>query len=200
LRLALLGSRRRRQWLRLGYWRLWGLGGGSLRDSGDRGQQRQAAQDKGKAMHRRAPTGDRRASTANVARAPADDSSLRAGEFAAIDVENIAEEIESIGRSDRREIKCRLFVLLAHLLNWQRQPEMRSTSWAGTIREQRRKIEDLLDESPSLRPAVPEIAPLAYAEAREDAAEETGLPQGAFPEACPFTAEQTLSREFLPER
>jgi hypothetical protein len=125
---------------------------------------------------------------------------LRAGEFSAIDVENIAEEIEGMGRSDRREIKSCLIVLLAHLLKWQLQPEMRSTSWAGTIREQRRKIGDLLDESPSLRPAVPEIVPLAYAETREDAAEETGLPQSTFHDTCPFTAEETLSREFLPER
>jgi Domain of unknown function DUF29 len=125
---------------------------------------------------------------------------LRAGEFSALDTENIAEEIESMGRNDRREIKSRLIVLLVHLLKWQLQPEMRSTSWAGTIRELRRKIEDLLDESPSLRPTVPDVVPLAYVDAREDAAEETGLPQSAFPETCPFSAEETLSRGFLPER
>ncbi len=95
-------------------------------------------------------------------------------------------------------------MLLAHLLKWQMQPQMRSTGWSGTIREQRRKIEELLSESPSLRPTVPEILPRAYAEAREDAADETGLaeaafPEAAFPEACPFSAEQVLAREFLPK-
>jgi len=124
---------------------------------------------------------------------------LRAGEFSALDIENIAEEIESMGRSDRRAIESRLTVLLAHLLKWQLQPEMRSTSWSGTIREQRRQIERLLRESPSLRPFVPEVLSEAYAEAREDAAEETGLSQSTFPETCPFTAEEALSREFLPE-
>ncbi len=124
---------------------------------------------------------------------------LRSGELSAVDIENIAEEIESMGRSDRREIKSRLIVLLCHLLTWQMQPQMRSTGWSGTIREQRRKIEELLSESPSLRPTAPEILPRAYAEAREDAADEAGLAEAAFPEACPFSAEQVLSRGFLPE-
>ncbi len=124
---------------------------------------------------------------------------LRSGELAAIDAENIAEEIESMGKSDRREIESRLIVLLVHLLKWQFQPEMRSTSWSGTIREQRRKIDRLLAESPSLRPAVPGMLPQTYAEAREDAAEETGLSEEAFPEVCPLTVEQVLARGFLPE-
>lgn len=124
---------------------------------------------------------------------------LRAGELSGIDVENIAEEIESMGRSDRREIKSRLIVLLSHLLKLQAQPQMRSKSWSATIREQRRKIEELLNESPSLRPTVPDVLLQAYADAREDAAEETGLPEAAFAEACPFTPEQVLSRGFLPE-
>jgi Domain of unknown function DUF29 len=125
---------------------------------------------------------------------------LRAGEFSAIDVENIAEEIESMGRSDQREIKSRLIVLLAYLLKWQLQPERQSRSWSATIREQRRKVEELLSESPSLRPAILEILPVAYADAREDAAEESGLAETAFPEACPFTPDEVLSRTFLPER
>lgn len=124
---------------------------------------------------------------------------LRAGELSGIDVENIAEEIESMGRSDRREINNRLIVLLVHLLKWQLQPQMQSKSWSATIRELRRKVEELLSELPSLRPTVPEILPQAYAEAREDAQEETGLGETAFPETCPFTPEEVLSRGFLPE-
>lgn len=77
---------------------------------------------------------------------------LRAGEFAAIDAANIAEDIESMGRSDRRELKSRLVVLVMHLLKWQHQPRGRSRSWSATIDEQRLQIDGLLAESPSLRP------------------------------------------------
>jgi uncharacterized protein DUF29 len=99
---------------------------------------------------------------------------LRAGDLSAIDVANIAEEIESMGRSDRRAIESRLTVLLTHLLKWQAQPALRSTSWSVTIREQRRQIEKLLRESPSLRPFVAEALSEAYGDAREDAVEATG--------------------------
>ena len=125
---------------------------------------------------------------------------LRLGELSAIDAANIAEEIESMGRSDRRAIESRLTVLLTHLLKWREQPSLRGASWSGTIREQRRRIEKLLRESPSLRPFVSEALAEAYGEAREDAAEQAGLPETDFPAECPFTVEQVLSRDFLPER
>jgi Domain of unknown function DUF29 len=125
---------------------------------------------------------------------------LRSGEFSSIDVVNTAEEIESLGRSDKRAIESRLTVLLSHLLKWQLQPAMRSSSWSGTIREQRRQIEKLLRESPSLRPFVPDVLAEAYSDAREDSVDETGLPETDFPQECPFTVEQVLSRSFLPER
>src|ERR1700726_3737915 len=102
---------------------------------------------------------------------------LRSGDFAELDIENIAEELESMGRSDKREIESRLTVLLAHLLKWQLQVGLRSRSWSGTIREQRQRIEDLLAESPSLRPLVASIRPGLYARARQRAADETGLPE-----------------------
>src|SRR6201987_1073526 len=82
---------------------------------------------------------------------------LRSGKLTSIDVANIAEEIESLGRSDKRAIESRLTVLLTHLLKWQLQPAMRSSSWTGAIREQRRQIEKLLKESPSLRPFIGEV-------------------------------------------
>ncbi len=77
---------------------------------------------------------------------------LRAGEFSQLDIENVAEELESMGRSDRNEIESRLEVLLMHLLKWQLQIKLRSPSWSGAMREQRRRIVKLLGESPSLRP------------------------------------------------
>ena len=124
---------------------------------------------------------------------------LRSGEFSAIDAANIAEEIESMGRSDRRELKSRLIVLLTHLLKWRYQPEARSRSWSDTIREQRQQIELVLEDSPSLRSAAEQILNQVYRTARENAGEETGITKAAFPDACPFRPDEVLSRGFLPE-
>lgn len=124
---------------------------------------------------------------------------LRSGELSAIDIVNIAEEIESLGRSDRRELRRRFTVLLTHLLKWHYQSGARSTSWSGTIREQQRQIELVLDDSPSLRPFVAGALIEAYGDAREDAVEETALAKIAFPTECPFTLDEVLSRSFLPE-
>jgi hypothetical protein len=125
---------------------------------------------------------------------------LRTGELSSIDAANIAEEIESLGRRDRREIESRMTVLLMHLLKWQKQSKLRSRSWSGTIFEQRRRIEKLLKESPSLRASVNEALAEVYTEAREAASNETGLPEAEFPVDCPFTPDEVLTRDFLPER
>jgi hypothetical protein len=124
---------------------------------------------------------------------------LRSGDLSAIDIANIAEEIESMGRSDRRALESRLTVLLTHLLKWRIQERMRSGSWSGTIREQRRRILKLLQESPSLRPFIDEALAEAYSDAREAASSQTGLSDAEFPAECPFSAEEVLSRSFLPE-
>jgi Domain of unknown function DUF29 len=123
---------------------------------------------------------------------------LRNGDLSGLDTENIAEEIESLGRSDRREIESRLQVLLVHLLKWTYQPEKRSGSWRGSIAESRRNIERLLSESPSLKAYPSSVLDDEYAFARFKAAEETGLAEGRFPPACPFTIEQVLDPAFLP--
>ena len=124
---------------------------------------------------------------------------LRSGQFSQIDIENVAEELESMGRSDKRELDSRLEILLTHLLKWQVQVGFRSRSWSGTIREQRSRIEDLLSESPSLRPLIAQIRPALYSRARRVTANETGLPASMFPTRCPFTPEQILAEDFLPE-
>jgi hypothetical protein len=113
---------------------------------------------------------------------------LRSGELSELDIENIAEELESMGRSDKREIDNRLVVLLVHLLKWQVQVGFRSRSWSATV-----------GESPSLRSRVVSIRRGLYTRARQVAASETGLPETAFPAECPFTLEQILSEDFLPE-
>jgi hypothetical protein len=124
---------------------------------------------------------------------------LRSGELVEIDAHNLAEEIESVGLSDRREIRSRMIVLLAHLLKWAFQPEARSSGWLGTIREQQTRIELVLEDSPSLRGTVPDAVAYAYPKAIKAAANETSLSESTFPPECPFTPEQVLAEDFLPE-
>jgi hypothetical protein len=124
---------------------------------------------------------------------------LRAREARGLDWDNLAEEIDSMGRRDRRELESRLRLILHHLLKWQVQPELRSPSWRHTLIEQRRQAEKLLKESPSLRPQVPELRHEAYPDAARDAVHETGLRLQAFPADCPFTVEQILDPGYVPE-
>jgi hypothetical protein len=124
---------------------------------------------------------------------------LRAGEFSQMDVENVAEELESMGRSDKRELRSRLVLLIMHLLKWQYQPGFRSRSCTSTIGEQRDQVKEVLDDSPSLRPTVATDLSRTYKLARIKAVGETGLTEKTFPETCPYTPEQILSEDFLPE-
>jgi hypothetical protein len=124
---------------------------------------------------------------------------LRSGKFSHIDAANIAEEIESMGRSDRRELKSRLVVLVMHLLKWRHQPSARSRSWSATIDEQRIQIESGLAESPSLRAMTTAMLSEAYEIARVRAIAETGLSDDLFPNTCPFTADEVMSGSFYPE-
>lgn len=125
---------------------------------------------------------------------------LRDRDPGALDWDHLAEEIASLGRRDRRELFSRLRVLIAHLLKWQYQPELRGGStWKATIREQRRQIEDLLEQSPSLRTLLPAAWPALYTQAMEHAADEMKIDSGRLPQSCPFTREQVLDFRFLPE-
>jgi Domain of unknown function DUF29 len=123
---------------------------------------------------------------------------LRAHAVDTIDWENLAEEIESMGRRDRREFKSRLRVVLLHLLKWQAQPKLRGGGWRKTLRTQRTEIRDLLQESPSLRREVPDMIREAYADAVKDAIDETGLRADMFPTTCPYTPEDVLDEDHLP--
>jgi hypothetical protein len=117
---------------------------------------------------------------------------------AGLDWDNLAEEIESLGRSDRREIASRMAVLLQHLLKWEAQPSARSASWAASIYEQRHRIHRLLAESPSLRPYPELVLKEEYAVAKWRAAAEAGIPIERLPEDCPYLANQVLDYDFLP--
>jgi hypothetical protein len=125
-------------------------------------------------------------------------SALREQRLAEIDWENVAEEIESLGRSDRREIESRLAVILEHLLKWQFQPEHRSASWRASLIEQRSRIQGLLRESPSLKSYPAAVLDSEYRLARLKAAGESGLSADRLPEQNPYTIEQVLDENFLP--
>lgn len=116
-----------------------------------------------------------------------------------IDWENVAEEIESLGRSDRREIRSRLEVLLLHLLKWQFQPSKRKVGWRSTIDEQRRRLRLVLVDSPSLRAFPQEALEQAYGFAVVGAAEETELPERSFPAQCPYPLDDIMNDSFYPE-
>lgn len=122
---------------------------------------------------------------------------LRERRYELLDIGNLAEEIESLGRSQRHEIESRLRVLLIHLLKLRYQPEKAKGGWRSTVREQRRRISHRLNESPSLVPHFSAALPEEYESAREDAADETGLPSSVFPAECPFAIEQLLDRTFF---
>ena len=124
---------------------------------------------------------------------------LRQGRFAELDTEHIAEELDSMGRSEKRALKSRLTVLLTHLLKWRYQPTLRSNSWRYTIREQRLAVADVLEENPSLQSQLGETLGKAYRAARLAAARETGLAEETFPATCPLSFDEAMSESFWPE-
>ena len=124
---------------------------------------------------------------------------IRALTVPGLDTENVAEEIESLGRSQRHQLTGRCDVLLTHLLKWKFQPERRGTSWIATIGEQRRRLDILLAESPSLRPTVIDVISESYRHAAKQAARETSLPAATFPASCPWTPGEILDEDWLPD-
>ena len=117
---------------------------------------------------------------------------LKAGTLAQLDIENLIEEVESMGRSEKRELVSRLAVLLAHMLKWDYQPSRQGKSWENTIKVQRIDIRQVLKDSPGLKHQFEDIVYLAYEKAVIFASDETDLPETAFPETCPYTIEQIM--------
>jgi len=124
---------------------------------------------------------------------------LRAGNFASLDLDNLIEEIESMGKSHKRALESRLEVLLVHLLKWRFQPRLRTPSWEYTINEQRDRLADHLAENPSLTPKIPEAQAKAYRYAVKGASQETGLERSTFPEQCPWAFDEIMAADFWPE-
>jgi hypothetical protein len=124
---------------------------------------------------------------------------LREKKFSQLDIANIAEELEGIARSDKRQLINRLAVLLAHLLKWQFQSHIRSKSWQRTIKEQRKRIKLLLQDSPSLKYEIEQKIASAYEIAILSAANETSLDEDTFPESCEYSLDEILNQEFYPD-
>jgi ribosomal protein L29 len=124
---------------------------------------------------------------------------LRSGRFSQLDIAHVAEEIEDLGKRERRALESRLGALLGHLLKWRFQADSPNRkSWRATINAQRRSIARLLDDNPSLRPQLHELLPDAYADAVDRAVAETPLDYDAFPQQWPWTIDEILGQE-LPD-
>jgi hypothetical protein len=121
---------------------------------------------------------------------------LRAGRWQALDRENLAEEIESLGREQFNKLDSALRVLLMHMLKWDHQPNLRSRSWVLSIEGQRLELDNVLSDNPGLKPRIGEAIARAYRRARIEAANETGLDKDEFPEECPYTWNDVVAREF----
>jgi hypothetical protein len=124
---------------------------------------------------------------------------LEAGAFERLDLENLIEEIHDMARRQWKAIRSDPIVVLTHLLKWQHQPGQRSTGWNGLRVEHRRRIEDEIEESPSLAGYPAEVFERCYLRAREQAAADTGLPPETFPAKPPFTLEPALDPQFVPD-
>jgi Domain of unknown function DUF29 len=124
---------------------------------------------------------------------------LRAGRLAALDVENVALELQSIMNSQRQQLENQLEVLIHHLLKWDHQPDQRSNRWRATIQEQRTRIRRLLDDSPSLRPEVEPMCQDVYADAAQAAAIETLLSVSVFTSELPYSVLEIFERELPAE-
>ncbi|MGB3581629.1 MAG: DUF29 domain-containing protein [Roseiarcus sp.] len=124
---------------------------------------------------------------------------LRAGRVGEADLAAIAEEIESMGKTEKRELISRVTVLLLHLLKWRGQPAGRGNSWRLSIANARDEIADLLADNPSLKTVLDEVTASAYRYARRNAAIETEMGEEAFPAQCPWRFAQAMDEGFWPE-
>ena len=123
---------------------------------------------------------------------------LRAGRLSEVDVQHIAEEIEALGRTEKREMVSRLAVLLLYLLKWAYQPERQGESWRLTVEEQRRQLTRHMRDNPSLRAWQDEAMADAYGDAVLRVERETDLPRDLFPWACPYSFDQVMDDGFWP--
>lgn len=121
---------------------------------------------------------------------------LRAGDFSGLDLANLAEEIESLGRSEFNSLVGAWQVILLHMLKFDHQPDKKTRSWAISIAAQRKEAEFILKDNPGLKGRLDEALERAYQGARLGASKETWLPLRRFPETCPYSPDEIRSRPF----
>ena len=124
---------------------------------------------------------------------------LRAGRLTDLDIDNLIEEVETMGRSEKRALESSLTVLLVHLLKWQYQPVRRGKSWELTIKTQRINFMKVLRDNPGLKPSLEQCLIDAYQMASIQASQETGLDENTFPVSCPWSLTQATQQDFYPE-
>lgn len=121
---------------------------------------------------------------------------LRAGRLGELDLANLAEEIETLGRSEFSALASAYRVILIHMLKWDHQPEKRTRAWATSIETQRVHVDEELQDSPGLKPRIGEAIERAYRRARIEAASQMRRPKAALPEECPYTVPEIMERPF----
>ena len=121
-------------------------------------------------------------------------SFLKKQEFSKLDIDNLIEEIESLGRSEKRTLRSYLEILLMHMLKVKFQPSMHTVSWDLSIKETSHKAQTTLQENPSLKMQLKDLVKDAYFSARIKAALETGLDEKTFPKKCPW-----VSKDLFPD-
>lgn len=126
-------------------------------------------------------------------------SLLRTGRLTDLDIENLIEEVETMGRSEKRALESRLTVLLVHLLKWQYQPVRRGRSWELTIKNQRINFMKVLRDNPGLQSSLDQLMLDAYQIATIDASQETGLDEKTFPIECPWNLLEVTNLDFFPD-
>ena len=123
---------------------------------------------------------------------------LKSKKLNEIDLDNLIEEIESMGASERNQLQNRLKVLIGHLLKWQYQPDYRTRSWNATIKEQRLSVTGLIEDNPSLKSILEERITKAYPQGVLLAVKETNLEENTFPSSCPYSIKELFDMEFYP--
>lgn len=126
-------------------------------------------------------------------------SLLKEERFGELDLPNLIEEIEGLNRNNKNAIALDLIIVLLHLLKYKYQPQKRTNSWISSIAEHRDRIEFILEDSPSLKSYIDTMWLKCYEKARRRAAIETGLPINLFPKESPFTPQETLNPDYLPD-
>ena len=124
---------------------------------------------------------------------------LRERRWYEIDLEHLIEEIEDLGKSERRGIASQLIRLVLHLLKWQYQPQRRSDSWLDSITDARTQIELAIVDSPSLKNYAAQQLEQSYQPVRRQAAQQTRMPLAVFPDECPYSIDLVLDEGWLPE-